>query len=86
MTDRSIGLIFIDEIENGIHYSVQKDVWNAIGKLARDLDIQVFATTHSLEMIARQTMRLAKMNKLMNSATTACTETRLQAILKRNLQ
>ena len=51
MTDRSIGLIFIDEIENGIHYSVQKDVWNAIGKLARDLDIQVFATTHSAEMI-----------------------------------
>lgn len=45
------GLIFIDEIENGIHHSVQKQVWNAISKLARELDIQVFATTHSLEMI-----------------------------------
>ncbi|MCY4071074.1 MAG: AAA family ATPase [Chloroflexi bacterium] len=51
MTDRSIGLLFIDEIENGIHYSVQKDVWKAIGQLARELDVQVFATTHSLEMI-----------------------------------
>lgn len=45
------GLIFIDEIENGIHHSVQCKVWQAIGKVARDLDIQVFATTHSLEMI-----------------------------------
>ncbi len=43
--------IFIDEIENGIHHSVQCKVWKAIGKLARDLDIQVFATTHSYEMI-----------------------------------
>lgn len=41
----------IDEIENGIHHSVQKKVWTAIGQVARDLDIQVFATTHSLEMI-----------------------------------
>ncbi len=44
--------LFIDEIENGIHHSVQKDVWKAIGHLARELDIQVFATTHSAEMIA----------------------------------
>ena len=45
------GVIFIDEIENGIHHSVQCKVWKAIGKLARELDIQVFATTHSYEMI-----------------------------------
>lgn len=43
--------LFLDEIENGIHYSVQKEVWKAIGQVARDLDIQVFATTHSYEMI-----------------------------------
>ena len=47
------GYVFIDEIENGIHYSVQKEFWKAIGQVARDpdLDIQVFATTHSYEMI-----------------------------------
>lgn len=44
-------VVFIDEIENGIHHSVQKDVWKAIGQIAREQDIQVFATTHSLEMI-----------------------------------
>lgn len=43
--------LFIDEIENGIHYSVQTKVWHAIGQMARELDIQVFATTHSLEMV-----------------------------------
>ena len=46
-----IDYLFIDEIENGIHYSVQKKVWKAIGQVAREQDIQVFATTHSLEMI-----------------------------------
>ena len=53
MTMKAEGLkyLFIDEIENGIHYSVQKDVWKAIGQMARELDIQVFATTHSYEMI-----------------------------------
>lgn len=43
--------LFIDEIENGIHYSVQQDVLNDIGEAAREHDVQVFATTHSWEMI-----------------------------------
>ena len=45
--------LLIDEIENGIHHTVQKEVWKAIGDLASDpeLNIQLFATTHSLEMI-----------------------------------
>ncbi|MCY4020380.1 MAG: AAA family ATPase [Chloroflexi bacterium] len=43
--------LLIDEIENGIHFSLQSEVWKAIGQVARELDIQVFATTHSLEMI-----------------------------------
>lgn len=45
------GLLLIDEIENGIHHSVQIDVWRAIFKLARRLDIQVFATSHSWDSI-----------------------------------
>ena len=51
MLSRRPQYLLIDEIENGIHHSVQKEVWTAIGQVARDLDIQVFATTHSLEMI-----------------------------------
>jgi AAA15 family ATPase/GTPase len=45
------GILLIDEIENGLHYSVQEDVWKAIGQAAKDFNVQVFATTHSLEMI-----------------------------------
>ena len=51
MMAEELNVLFIDEVENGIHYSVQKDVWKAIGQVAHDQDIQVFATTHSLEMI-----------------------------------
>jgi len=46
-------IILIDEIENGIHYSAHYDFWKAIFKLSKleELNVQVFATTHSLEMI-----------------------------------
>ena len=44
-------VIFIDEVENGIHCSAQSDIWKAINEVSEAMDIQVFATTHSLEMI-----------------------------------
>jgi hypothetical protein len=47
------GVILIDEIENGLHYSVQKQVWQAIAKAARRLGVQVFATTHSWECLVK---------------------------------
>jgi hypothetical protein len=49
--DAQNGILLIDEIENGLHYSVQTKVWKAIAKAAREFNVQVFATTHSLEMI-----------------------------------
>ncbi|MBD2129222.1 AAA family ATPase [Microcoleus sp. ZQ-A2] len=45
------GTILIDEIENGLHYSVMTEVWKAIADAARRADTQIFATTHSLECI-----------------------------------
>ncbi|HEY7428039.1 MAG TPA: AAA family ATPase [Gemmataceae bacterium] len=45
------GVVLIDEVENGLHYSVLKDVWQAIALAARRADVQVFATTHSWECI-----------------------------------
>jgi AAA15 family ATPase/GTPase len=41
----------IDEFENGLHYSIQEEVWEKLFKLAKELDIQVFATTHSGDTI-----------------------------------
>lgn len=45
------GLLLVDEIENGLHYSVYEDLWNLVFRTARDLDVQVFATTHSWNCI-----------------------------------
>lgn len=45
------GILLIDEFENGMHYSVQLDAWRAVFRLAKSLDIQVFATSHSWDAI-----------------------------------
>ena len=45
------GIVLVDEIENGLHYSTLSDVWKAIAETARRYDTQVFATTHSFECI-----------------------------------
>ena len=45
------GIIFIDEIDNGMHFSSLVSLWKAILKTARMLDVQVFATTHNIESL-----------------------------------
>jgi len=44
-------VLLIDEIENGIHHTVQEDFWVFLFKLATEFDVQIFATSHSAEMI-----------------------------------
>ncbi len=46
------GLLLIDEIENGLHYSIQADLWRLIFQIARKLNVQVFATSHSWDCVA----------------------------------
>lgn len=45
------GFLLIDEFENGLHYSIQEKIWGYIFDLAKNLNIQVFATTHSWDCI-----------------------------------
>ena len=45
------GVALMDEIENGIHYSVQGDLWRLVLRMARRLDLQVFATSHSWDCV-----------------------------------
>jgi len=45
------GILLIDEFENGIYYTVQPDLWRLIFQVARRLNVQVFATTHSWDCI-----------------------------------
>lgn len=46
------GIVLIDEFENGLHYSVQSEIWNLVFQLAEKLDVQVFATTHSWDCVS----------------------------------
>ena len=47
MSEASGGLLLIDEIENGLHHSVQEEVFSILLDLAKSFDVQIFATTHS---------------------------------------
>ncbi len=58
------GILLIDEIENGIHYSIVGDMWNLIFKLANDNNCQVIATTHSWEFASYITNQPEENQKL----------------------
>ncbi len=45
------GYLFIDEIDNGIHYTQLDNLWEIILTISKDQNVQVFATTHSKECI-----------------------------------
>ena len=44
-------VLLIDEIENGLHHSVQKQIWAGLAEVAKELNVQIFATTHSGECL-----------------------------------
>ena len=46
------GFLLIDEAENGIHHSIQRDFWTMILKAAHQNNVQVLATTHSWDCVA----------------------------------
>jgi hypothetical protein len=45
------GFLLIDEIESGLHFTVHPSVWQLIFRVARQLNIQVVATSHSWDAI-----------------------------------
>lgn len=45
------GILLIDEIESGIHYSVLPNLWKVIFEISKKLNVQVFATTHSKDCV-----------------------------------
>jgi AAA15 family ATPase/GTPase len=44
-------LLLLDEIESGLHYSTIEKLWEIIFRYAEELNVQVFATTHSSDAI-----------------------------------
>ena len=50
------GILLIDEIENGLHYSLMPRLWKVVVQAASERNIQIFAATHSndcIEALAR---------------------------------
>ena len=45
------GILLVDEIDTGFHYSVMGNMWKMIAEISRAFNIQVFATTHSYDCI-----------------------------------
>ena len=45
------GIIAIDGIENGLHFSTMKEMWKMILYHSAECDTQVFATTHSGDVV-----------------------------------
>ena len=45
------GFLLMDEAENGIHHSVQRDFWRMILQTAQENNVQVLATTHSWDCV-----------------------------------
>lgn len=41
------GVLFVDEIDTGLHFTTMSDIWKLIWETAKRLNVQVFATTHN---------------------------------------
>jgi hypothetical protein len=41
------GVVLVDEIDTGLHFTVMADMWKLVAKTAARLGVQVFTTTHS---------------------------------------
>ncbi len=64
------GSLFIDEIGNGIHYQQLDQLWKVIFTISKETNCQVFATTHSKEMIESFARVSQKLNEQDISFTT----------------
>jgi predicted ATPase len=41
------GVLLVDEIDTGLHFSAMSDMWKLIWETAKRLNVQIFATTHN---------------------------------------
>lgn len=47
ITNSGGGVLLVDEIDTGLHFTVMEDMWRMVSERAAALSVQVFATTHS---------------------------------------
>lgn len=45
------GIVLIDELENGLHFSTLTHLWDSIIKISNRFGVQIFVTTHNIETL-----------------------------------
>lgn len=56
-------LILIDEIDNGFHYSILPKIWETLAFIAKKVNCQIMATTHSYECLKSAVEGVKKANR-----------------------
>lgn len=65
-------VLLIDELEQGLHYQAISFLLEALLRLAKDQDIQIFTTTHSIEVIKGLQQVLGQEEFIEHRDTTMC--------------
>ena len=45
------GILIVDELDNGLHFSVMEDLWAVIFSTASRQNVQLFASTHNIDLL-----------------------------------
>ena len=81
------GYLLIDEIDTGLHWTVMEDMWQFVVEVARKLNVQIFATTHSYDCIRGLGLLLQSRQDLMDQVSVQKVDTSLpQAVCLRGDQ
>jgi len=51
IAEKRNSIILIDEIENGLHYSAHKSLWESIITISNEFNVQLFITSHNIETL-----------------------------------
>ncbi len=62
ISETSGGIVLIDEIENGLHYSAHKKLWQSIIVACQEFNVQLFVTTHNIETL-KYLMEISKIEE-----------------------
>lgn len=57
------GIVYIDEIENGLYPKSQEILWKSIFSSAKEFNVQIFSTTHSLDCLKAYISTFSKFKK-----------------------
>ncbi|WP_396032886.1 ATP/GTP-binding protein [Candidatus Cyanaurora vandensis] len=56
------GVLLVDEIDTGLHYSAQTSMWRLLMETAERLNVQIFTTTHSWDCVCSFQEALGKVS------------------------